>query len=740
MKLRKGPTALQYYNEGGQVDESATSEEESDDSAAMKSGSQRMRTRRANNGSSTKRAIYLSEDEDEEIEISDNKRRRVSEPRTTRRSQRTAASKSHHASVLPESESSGDNLNLRRSTRRAQPTRGAIGNTGRFTRSSGSNRSSYKETVVESDVDNSDGSENIARRPGARLLTANTSSRGRGRGRGSRPMGARGGMTRTRGHDREESSSDERPGPTRRSGRSTKATRSMKERMEDEEMFADDAGTTRAPQVISIRETFKPLAPRSLFRTVHNKHCDVCDGKDNDSNKGPSPLIFCQGCSTSIHKVCLGYRSGREHIVTKLGDQDFVLQCRRCIGLAKRKDPTAPRLDVCQTCKNPGEACQAFSQKKTSKQEEKVREENGGDDPITPVDPGLVNNAAVVLFRCRECYRGFHFEHLPPQDDQEEEESPEGIRDSRVAEYSQTWRCKACLDAPSKVQGLVAWRPANIDTYTPGQTLDMVNEDEKEYLVKWEDLSYFRCIWMPGAWVWGVTTTPMRNGFARRDEGINALPKMNEEDAIPEEFRRMEIVLDVKYSSRVSTHTEEIDKARVNEVEEVYAKFQGLGYDDVVWERPPSPTETERWADFVAAYNEYIAGKYFKQPQAKMKERIQEYRALNFKRKVLLHEQPACLTGGKMMEYQMEGLNWLLYNYHQEKNVILADEMGLGKTIQVIAAIATLVKEKPKVSFTPRQLRSFTQKVSAGPSWSLFPTRLAPIGVERSKNGPLLYG
>jgi hypothetical protein len=32
---------------------------------------------------------------------------------------------------------------------------------------------------------------------------------------------------------------------------------------------------------------------------------------------------------------------------------------------------------------------------------------------------------------------------------------------------------------------------------------------------------------------------------------------------------------------------------------------------EVVWERPPSPNETERWADFVAAYNEYIASKYF---------------------------------------------------------------------------------------------------------------------------------
>jgi SNF2 family DNA or RNA helicase len=202
---------------------------------------------------------------------------------------------------------------------------------------------------------------------------------------------------------------------------------------------------------------------------------------------------------------------------------------------------------------------------------------------------------------------------------------------------------------------------------------------------------------MPGAWVWGVTPAAMRSSFARRNEGSNYQPKMSQEDAIPEEFLRMEIVLDVKYSSRVSVHTEEIDKARVTEVEEAYVKFQGLGYDEVVWEHPPSPSESERWNDFVAAYNEYIAGKYFKQPHPKLKEHIQEYRAIDFNKKILQQDQPAFLTGGKMMEYQIEGLNWLLYNYHQGKNVVLADEMGLGKTIQVIAAIATLVKGKPKV-------------------------------------------
>ena len=77
------------------------------------------------------------------------------------------------------------------------------------------------------------------------------------------------------------------------------------------------------------------------------------------------------------------------------------------------------------------------------------------------------------------------------------------------------------------------------------------------------------------------------------------------------------------------------------------------------------------------------------------------YRALDFNKDVVLKEQPPALVGGKLMEYQMDGMNWLLYNFHQEKNVILADEMGPGKTIQVIAALTALITTQPKVRPQP---------------------------------------
>ncbi|KAA8549729.1 hypothetical protein F0562_001253 [Nyssa sinensis] len=57
-------------------------------------------------------------------------------------------------------------------------------------------------------------------------------------------------------------------------------------------------------------------------------------------------------------------------------------------------------------------------------------------------------------------------------------------------------------------------------------------------------------------------------------------------------------------------------------------------------------------------------------------------------------EQPTCLVGGKLREYQMNGLRWLVSLYNNHLNGILADEMGLGKTVQVIALICYLMETK----------------------------------------------
>ena len=713
LKLRNGQNALDFFN-GNEDEVKSSSMENSEELGISTAGAKRIRTKPKNYGFvDTSTAKLDFEDEDMSDDQSTIKKRRLAKGRVsllTNSSRQSSISSSRKTSRAKSRSLLRDGDDFSSDSDDDPPRRRGIQLTRGYptTRSSGRvTRSSYtqptiklrheRSRAIESDDDldelageggiDSENSDIVYVDPKSKRKPTKV-HRGRPESKGKR------------GRPRKIESSSPSPErqPTRRSERE-RAVKSMRERDMDEEIYADDVEENHAPKVISIREVFQPVEKQSRFRLFHDKDCDICGGTGSNSNKGISPLIYCQGCSAAIHKVCLGYRSGRDHMVTKVGPENFVMQCRRCIGIASKKDHSAPRLDICQGCKEPGKACAAFSTRKTSKQEEKLREENGGDDPITEVSKDLVNNSDNVLFRCKSCQRAYHFQHLPAlSETTDASNDEEELHDERFQEYTPKWQCKDCCDMPAKVQGLVAWRPLGREFYVEGETVEEFREDEKEYLIKWEDMSYFKCTWMPGGWVWGVTPVIMRKAFFRRDEGANLLPKWTWEDAVPEEFLRIEIIFDVSYVKGFRPHSEAFDKAHVSEVDQVLVKFQGLGYDEAVWEDPPSSDDSERWSDFVAAYNEYVVGKYFKQPPAVvMKERLENFRSLKFAKKVELDEQPSAMTGGQMMPYQMDGLNWLLYNFHQKKNVILADEMGLGKTIQIIALIASLVKDKPKV-------------------------------------------
>lgn len=490
-------------------------------------------------------------------------------------------------------------------------------------------------------------------------------------------------------HTNDRESSIEFESSTRRSGRANRNMKSMRvpDVEDDYDIVEDKYGV---PKHVSVKEIFQSLPEGSEFAEFHLPVCETCNGKAS-SSKGP--LIYCQGCSNSYHKVCLGQRSVREHRVTKIGQDSFVLQCRICVGVYKKKDAKVPDHARCQTCKLHNPSCTEFSTKKAPKQEEKMRLDNNGEDPITNVRPDLINNADSLLFRCTTCKRGYHFEHLPPMT--KSGDIPEDLRAERLEEYSMVdWKCKDCVEADLKIHALVAWRPIDQSSYVAGQTCHDFTEDEKEYLVKWEGRSHFHDTWMPGAWVFGTAASAMRSSFNKRQEVM--LPKMSTSDAIEEEWLLADVFLRVKYSRNPSKPTKSNDLARISDVKEVYVKFQGLDYSQAVWDTPPPRDSGAPWEAFCEAYREYVNGAYFEYvADNKMKERIAQYCNLNFAKECEMKQQPAGLQRGKLMEYQMEGLNWLLYNFHSRHNVILADEMGLGKTVQVVAFITALVQDKP---------------------------------------------
>ena len=480
------------------------------------------------------------------------------------------------------------------------------------------------------------------------------------------------------------------PKPTRRSERTGRHDKSMREVMEDDIPVATSRNDSHGqPKVVGAKETFKSLPKDDEFRQRHCQACDTCNGLGDDAEKGK--LVFCQGCTLSYHVACLGNRNGREHLVTKAAEGDFVLQCRRCVDVAITKEATAPRRSNCQECHQSGDACKPFRQRKTTRDEHREREQNGGLDPIVAVPKHLLYNVKNVMFRCSSCYLAFHMHHLPSQvenilevDDNDQKATV------RYSQYCRTWTCDDCAKAVADIGALVAWRPTDLDKYIPGHTVEQVSEDMKEYLIKWHNKSYYRSTWKRGAWVWGMTHKSMRIAFARKDNGNN-LPKMRTEDAIPEDYLRVDIVFEVKYTNIVNTRVEEVERARVKEVATARMKFKGLGYEDVVWEEPPSPNDVERFKDWKLAYEDWVRGRYVRLPSNKViHNHVRQAKGQEFEQKIMLKQQPETIKGGKLMDYQTEGVNWLLYQWHRGQNAILADEMGLGKTIQIIAFMAHL--------------------------------------------------
>ncbi|KAJ3491952.1 hypothetical protein NLG97_g5496 [Lecanicillium saksenae] len=472
--------------------------------------------------------------------------------------------------------------------------------------------------------------------------------------------------------------------PLRRSSRATKNVQEMNDEYDSDDDF-ESIGVVKergAPKVMSVKETFQPVDPESPFGAVHMQKCHVCAG-----SKQRGQLIYCQGCSLTFHKGCIGIRSAREHLATKVDQDSFVLQCRFCIGVYTARDDIAPRYDMCQQCKGPGDSCSPFSQKRTARQEEKLREENDGVDPIDPVASNLINNSENVLFRCQACHRGWHRNHLPEQ---------HGVM-SDVSSSVKNWRCSECQSMTHKIHRLVAWRPTTQYKAVKGKRAPYwqdVLEDEKEYLIKWETKSYAHCTWLPGAWVFGIGAALSRKAFGKRDVEQGLL-KQTAKEAIPEEYLAPDIILVAKMDPSVPPHRSKEDRLNnIGYVRRIFVKFQGLGYEDVVWDTPPTQVDADLYRAYVEAYGEYVNGKYFEhEPQSAIRSRVENFKHEEFSE---LEAQPNGIRRGKLMGYQLEGLNWLLGNYHHGRSVVLADEMGLGKTVQVVSLVTSLVQDSPR--------------------------------------------
>ncbi|XP_051555983.1 chromodomain-helicase-DNA-binding protein 8 isoform X3 [Myxocyprinus asiaticus] len=186
----------------------------------------------------------------------------------------------------------------------------------------------------------------------------------------------------------------------------------------------------------------------------------------------------------------------------------------------------------------------------------------------------------------------------------------------------------------------------------------------EEFFVKYKNYSYMHCEWASLEQLerdkrinqklkrFKTKQAQMRNIFQEDEEPFNP------------DYVEIDRILDESHS---------VDKDNGEPVLYYLVKWCSLPYEDATWELKEDVDEA-KVEEFRKIESRQPRLKRTPRPPASAWKKLDESREYK--------------NGNQLREYQLEGVNWLLFNWYNRQNCILADEMGLGKTIQSIVLLS----------------------------------------------------
>ncbi|XP_043690577.1 protein CHROMATIN REMODELING 5 isoform X3 [Telopea speciosissima] len=208
--------------------------------------------------------------------------------------------------------------------------------------------------------------------------------------------------------------------------------------------------------------------------------------------------------------------------------------------------------------------------------------------------------------------------------------------------------------------------------------------NEMEFLIKWKGQSYLHCQWKTLADLQNLSGFKKVLNYTKRvmDERKYRNSMSREEVEVHDVNKEMELDLIKQHNQVERIFADRISKGGSEDVTPEYlVKWQGLSYAEATWERDVDISFAQD------AIDEYKAREAAVTVQGKMVDFQRKKSKASLRR---LDEQPEWLRGGKLRDYQLEGLNFLVNSWRNDTNVILADEMGLGKTVQSVSMLGFL--------------------------------------------------
>ncbi|XP_036194215.1 chromodomain-helicase-DNA-binding protein 7 isoform X1 [Myotis myotis] len=181
----------------------------------------------------------------------------------------------------------------------------------------------------------------------------------------------------------------------------------------------------------------------------------------------------------------------------------------------------------------------------------------------------------------------------------------------------------------------------------------------EEFYVKYKNFSYLHCQWASVEDLEKDKRIQQKIKRFKAKQGQNKFLSEIEDELFNPDYVEVDRIMDFARST----------DDRGEPVTHYLVKWCSLPYEDSTWElrQDIDQAKIEEFEKLMSREPETVRVERPPADDWKKSESSREYKNNN-----------------KLREYQLEGVNWLLFNWYNMRNCILADEMGLGKTIQSI--------------------------------------------------------